>query len=158
MLLAKARSFPRFIWRKSLNFSHVIESSASEQRFVDAITGSSPCGETRRQTGSDLVYWPRQNGPHIVGRNDSNLDMSFLNTGRETEPLEAICGVQSFLGAGHTLDPWQMILRPTWWPSAGPCPCISPASLERRREREREQEPEPAREPQSRRRSEPARE
>ena len=33
MLLAKAQSFPRFIWKKSLNSPYVIESLALEQRF-----------------------------------------------------------------------------------------------------------------------------
>ena len=140
MLLAKARLSPRFFRRKSLNSSHVIRSSASERRFVVAIAGPSARGETRRQKGLDLAYWPRRfrNGPHIAGRTDSNLDVSSFNTGRETEPLGAVRKVRSLLGAGHILGPWRMILGPTWWLSAGSRPCISPAGLKRRQERERE--------------------
>ena len=33
MLLAKARLSSRFVWKKFLNFPHVIKSSASERRF-----------------------------------------------------------------------------------------------------------------------------
>ena len=134
MLLAKVRSFPRFVWRKSLNSPHVIGSLASKRRFVGAIAEPSPCGKMRRQTGSDLAHWPWRNGPHIVGRNNSYLGVSSPNTGRKTKLLKAVCGVRSSLRAGHTLDPWQIILRPTWWPSTGLCLCISPAGLERRRE------------------------
>ena len=122
--------------------------------FVDAITGPSPCRETRRQKGLDLAYWPRRfwNDPHIAGRNNSNLSVSSYHTGWETKLLGVICEVWSSLGAGHIFGPWQMILGPTWWLSAGSRLYISPAGLEQRREREWEREPKPEREYEPKRR------
>ena len=74
--------------------------------FVSAIAGLLLRGETRRQKGLDLAHWPWQfqNNHHIAGRNDSNLDVSFYDIGRETEPLGAICKVQSLLRACHILN------------------------------------------------------
>ena len=116
MLLAKVRSFPRFFWRKSLNSSYIIRSFIFlEQCFVSAIAGLLPCRKTRQQKRLDLGHWPRrfQNGPYIVGKNDSNLDVSSYNTSCKTKSLRVICRVQSLLGAGHVSSSWQIILRPT---------------------------------------------
>ena len=123
--------------------------------FVGAIARPSPCRETRQQKGLDLAHWPQRfrNSPYIVGRNDSNLDVSSPNTGRETKSLEAVRRIQSSLGTGRAFDLWPIILRPTWWLSAGFRSCISLADLERRRERELE----PAQGPQLRQGSEPPR-
>ena len=51
--------------------------------------------------------------------------MSSYNTGRETKPLGAAPKVQNLLKARYALSAWQIILRPTWWPSVGFYLCIS---------------------------------
>ena len=69
------------------------------------MAGPLPCGETRQQKGLDLAHWPRRfrNGPHIAGRNNSNLGVSSHNIGWKTELLGAVHGVRSLPGAGHVL-------------------------------------------------------